>query len=98
MTGDSGGPLLLADSPQRYIEKGNPRFDMIVGIASYGYGDGESGQCSGDEPAIYTSVDYFLDWIEKTIERRSKVSEILSNTACHTVSAAWTQSRTDGSG
>ena len=98
MTGDSGGPLLLADSPQRYIEKGNPRFDMIVGIASYGYGDGESGQCSGDEPAIYTSVDYFLDWIEKTIERRSKVSEILTHIACHTVSAAWTQSTTDGSG
>ena len=84
-TGDSGGPLLLADAPKRYIEKGNPRFDVVVGITSYGYGDGESDQCSGFEPAIYTSVDYFRDWIEETIEHRSKVSQILTNTTCDTM-------------
>ena len=76
---------MLADSPKRYIEKENPRFDMIVGIASYGYGDDEPGQCSGFEPAIYTNVDYFRSWIIKTIKLRSKVSEILTNTACGTM-------------
>ena len=84
-TGDSGGPLLLADSPKRYIEKGNPRFDMIVGITSDGYGDDEPGQCSGFEPAIDTSVDYFRNWIENTIECRPKVDLILSSTTCNTV-------------
>ena len=83
--GDSGGPLLLADSPKRYIEKGDPSLDMVVGITSYGFADDESGQCSGFEPAVYTSVDYFRSWIQKTIERRSKVSAILADTACDAV-------------
>ena len=76
---------MLADSPKRYIEMGDPSLDMIVGITSYGYADDESERCSGYKPAIYTSVDYFLDWIKDTIKRRSKVSEILTNTACDTV-------------
>ena len=82
VAGDSGGPLLLADSPRGHIKKGKPRFDMVVGITSYGFADDESGQCSGEEPAVYTSIDYFLDWIEKTIKGLTEVGGILANTTC----------------
>ena len=93
--------MLLADSPKRYIEKGDPSLDMVVGITSYGYGDDEHGQCSEYEPAIYTNVDYFHNWIIKTIKLRSKVSEIQFKTIYshrdHT-SAASKQSRKERSG
>ena len=55
---------MLVDAPNDKIAAGNAKRDMIVGITSYGYADDESQQCSGLEPAVYTSVDHFLDWIE----------------------------------
>ena len=70
VVGDTDGPLLLADAPNRDITAGNPKFDMIVGVASCG--STPAGQCSICEPAVYTSVDHYLDWIREITQRRSK--------------------------
>ena len=66
--GDSGGPLLLLDAPYGNMEDGKPRLDMVVGITSFGYAKDGTDPCSGNEPAVYMSVDYFLDWIEGVID------------------------------
>ena len=52
------------DAPYGNMEDGKARFDMVVGIMSFGYEGGDADQISGDKLAIYTNVDYFLDWIE----------------------------------
>ena len=98
-TGDAGGPLLWADFPKGHNKKGNPRFDMVVGTASYGYAEDGSEQSSGQGPSVYTSVDYFLDWIEETIEGRPRVSEV-RQASCRQrgrVSAASKRSGEEGS-
>ena len=58
------------DAPYGSMKDGRARLDMVVGITSFGYkeDDDDAESCSGDEPAIYTSVDYFLDWIEWIID------------------------------
>ena len=52
---------------------GKAQLDMIVGITSFGYVDSDFGVCSGDAPAIYTKVDYFLDWIKWIIDCHPEV-------------------------
>ncbi|XP_055303524.1 venom protease-like [Sitodiplosis mosellana] len=55
---DLGSPLL---QPVRYDERGDFRYYQI-GIASYGF------DCEKiDTPAVYTSVQYFIDWIQERI-------------------------------
>ncbi|GMH36509.1 hypothetical protein BSKO_04377 [Bryopsis sp. KO-2023] len=65
--GDSGGPLMLVDEPERDISKGNPRFDILMGITSFGPKD-----CLAiGKPGIYTSVQFYLDWITSTMNSPS---------------------------
>ena len=64
---------MLMDSPDGKMEDGKPHLDMIVGITSFGYRVDGADECSGDEPAIYTRVDYFLDWIERTVNCHQNV-------------------------
>lgn len=55
--GDSGGPLILADS------KDNPSFDRLVGIVSFG-----AKECGAvGIPGVYTRTSRFRDWIEMQI-------------------------------
>jgi secreted trypsin-like serine protease len=49
--GDSGGPLLL------HFQTTN----VIIGVTSFGQ------SCGSSIPAIYTSIFYYLDWIEQIV-------------------------------
>ncbi|GMH36820.1 hypothetical protein BSKO_04693 [Bryopsis sp. KO-2023] len=65
--GDSGGPLLLADSMDGYsIIGGNPEFDLMVGIASFG-----PPNCDSTLPDVFTRVSSFRKWIDKKIGNSS---------------------------
>ena len=55
------------------MSDGEAQMDMVVGITSYGYVDGDFGLCSGYLPAFYTTVDYFLHWIEGIVDCHPKV-------------------------
>jgi secreted trypsin-like serine protease len=50
--GDSGGPLVV------YEADGQP---CQIGIVSFG-GDG----CESGEPAVFTRITEYLDWLEQT--------------------------------
>lgn len=57
--GDSGGPLLIADQPDGKIKAGKARFDLLVGITSFG-----PAKClTFSKPGVYTSVPFYVDWI-----------------------------------
>ena len=72
------------DAPYGQMEDGKPQRDMIVGITSFGYTEDDAEPCSGIEPAIYTSVDYFLEWIERTINCHQEVrSDSHSSSSTH---------------
>lgn len=61
--GEAGTPLIFPDSPS-HLERGNPSFDIVVGISSFG-----EKTCKEDgKPAVFTCVSDFSDWIEKTIK------------------------------
>ncbi|GMH36829.1 hypothetical protein BSKO_04702 [Bryopsis sp. KO-2023] len=62
--GDSGGPLLLADSKDGdSIIGGNPEFDVMVGIVSFG-----PPSCDSTLPDVFTRVSSFRKWIDKKME------------------------------
>lgn len=62
--GDSGGPLIIADSPDRSLSSGNPDFDTLVAITSFG-----PDPCNvGDTPGGYTLVGPYRDWIDTILE------------------------------
>lgn len=58
-TGDSGGPLLLPDAPDRNVSAGEPRFDTLIALTSFG----DPTCVSLDEPGGYTLVGPYLEWI-----------------------------------
>jgi len=53
--GDGGGPLICQSTkePDRYVQ---------IGIVSWGIG------CSNENPAVYSSTEYHVDWIKKHIQ------------------------------
>lgn len=55
---DLGSALM---QPVRYIEGGDYRYYQI-GVASYGFDCERS-----NTPAVYVSVQYFMDWIQEKI-------------------------------
>ncbi|GMH36841.1 hypothetical protein BSKO_04714 [Bryopsis sp. KO-2023] len=58
-SGDSGGPLIDPQAPHGDIAKGNPEFDVVAGITSFG------SSCSGvPAPGVYTFVAPYRSWIE----------------------------------
>jgi len=62
--GDSGGPLIVADSKRGHYADGNPRKDVIVGISSFG-------ECGGRFPSVFTHVGHFMEWIDNVIDNSS---------------------------
>ena len=54
-TGDSGGPI-------QTIERGNQCVYTIVGITSFG-----TSVCGVLSGAVYTKVNFYLDWIESIV-------------------------------
>ncbi|GMH36861.1 hypothetical protein BSKO_04734 [Bryopsis sp. KO-2023] len=59
--GDSGGPLLICDSKGGgSITEGNPDFDLLVGIVSFG-----PTACDSTTPDVYTRVSSFRQWIDE---------------------------------
>lgn len=77
--GDSGGPLV------RLGDGGQP--DELVGVVSWGYGCG-----SAKHPGVYARVTEVLNWIEDTIDKESKFSDVDSNVDSDSGSAANTSS------
>lgn len=63
--GDSGGPL-LAQHPKY------PCMFNVVGITAFGIG----GCAIPNVPAIYTNVNYYIDWISNYIHWNNKISKI----------------------
>lgn len=54
--GDSGGPMVCRKSRE------DPRTFVVRGVTSYGYGCAQRGK-----PGVYTSVYYYMDWINSRI-------------------------------
>lgn len=71
--GDSGGPLLLADALDFDISKGLPKYDLIVGITSYG-----PRGCDSSHPTVYTNVGFFKDWIQDAIDNKDPNLDVLN--------------------
>lgn len=57
--GDSGGPIILPDSPDRSVSAGTPRLDTLVGLTSFG----DSDCASFDKPAGYTMIAPYMEWM-----------------------------------
>lgn len=64
--GDSGGPLVRLGNGQKP--------DELVGVVSWGYGCG-----SARHPGVYARITEVLQWIEDTIDKESKFSDVDSN-------------------
>jgi len=76
LLGDSGGPLLLLDTPQGNYTLGKPSYDLLVGITSFGEDVRHS-----FTPGVYTSVSYFRDWIDSIV--KEKVRAVLFSVLRH---------------
>lgn len=69
VAGDSGGPLLQLDIPYGDYTLGEPSYDLVVGITSFGENSGDT-----FKPGVYTSVSYFRHWIDCIIEEKVRVT------------------------
>ena len=67
--GDSGGPLLIPNRFGGSIATGSPRFDLLVGVTSFGSED-----CTDTSPTIYTSIGAFWGWILEKIDEDPEVN------------------------
>ncbi|GMH36878.1 hypothetical protein BSKO_04751 [Bryopsis sp. KO-2023] len=78
--GDSGGPLVIADSKGGVsIIDGNPDFDLLVGIVSFG-----PATCASTAPDVYTRVSSFREWIDEKM--RNSPSESTTSSVSIVVS------------
>lgn len=57
--GDSGGPILIPDSPDRSIKAGKPSLDTLIGLTSFG-----DPNCKAfEKPGGYTLIAPYLNWM-----------------------------------
>ena len=61
--GDSGGPLIIAHAPGGSLAAGNPAYDKVVGLDSYG-----SKACDSSRPQVFTKVSPFVGLIQQLIQ------------------------------
>eukprot|EP00803_Ostreobium_quekettii_P008723 evm.model.scf_765.4 EVM.evm.TU.scf_765.4 scf_765:23400-28325(+) len=64
-TGDSGGPLLLADDPGGNVDAGMATNDLLVGIVSFA----NTSLCVANNPGVHTKVASFREWINSMIAK-----------------------------
>ena len=70
ITGDSGGPLIFLDAPDGNEPEGDPSFDYIVGVVSFG-----PTKCgTRGIPGVYARVSCFSEWISCVINNPSDPS------------------------
>ena len=69
LKGDSGGPLLIPNRSGGSMVTGNPEFDLVVGVTSWGSED-----CTDTSPTVYTSIGAFWDWILEKIDENPEVN------------------------
>ncbi|GMH36738.1 hypothetical protein BSKO_04611 [Bryopsis sp. KO-2023] len=62
--GDSGGPLVIPDTEGRF-ENGNPGFDLLVGLVSFGPDDCGESQKGKIKPGVFTRISFFRGWIDE---------------------------------
>ncbi|GMH32596.1 hypothetical protein BSKO_00430 [Bryopsis sp. KO-2023] len=61
--GDSGGPAVLANYGESGDHtSGNPEWDVLIGVTSFG-----RNQCGSGDPAVFTLVSNFRFWIDEVI-------------------------------
>lgn len=63
--GDSGGPLLALDRLGGNYTPGDPSYDLLVGITSFG--ERSEGIV---KPGVYTNISYFREWIDCITEEK----------------------------
>ena len=63
-----GQPLLILNKPDNQLSQGDPRRDVVVGIASFALDNFDLAP-----RVVYTRVSAFWDWVEATIERETSV-------------------------
>ncbi|GMH35603.1 hypothetical protein BSKO_03471 [Bryopsis sp. KO-2023] len=72
--GDSGGPLLIPDAKRgAIVAEGNPDFDVLVGIVSFG-----PSNCDSTKADVYTRISRFLPWIDEKMGVDSPLKTITS--------------------
>ena len=60
----------MPDAPRNDITNGEPRFDLLVGLTSFG-----SDSCGqGTKPGVYTDVSFFSDWIKVKVSETNEPS------------------------
>ncbi|GMH36739.1 hypothetical protein BSKO_04612 [Bryopsis sp. KO-2023] len=66
--GDSGGPLVIPDTEGRF-ENGNPGFDILVGLVSFGPDDCGESEKGKIKPGVFTRISFFRGWIDEKMHQ-----------------------------